>query len=139
MDPRLRKLHKVITAYGKALVAFSGGADSSLLLKVCVDVLGAGKVLAVTAASETYTSEELAHAEKFAKKLGGQGVVEAMTMNYAQVLAGLGSSYLQQQNFRKAKELLKQSLEQAKKTSETPERRQLVKQVEEGLSRLKRW
>ena len=76
---------------------------------------------------------------KFAKKMGGQGVVEAMTMNYAQVLAGLGSSYLQQQNFRKAKELLKQSLEQAKKTSETPERRQLVKQVEDGLSRLKRW
>ena len=31
------------------------------------------------------------------------------------------------------------SLEQAKKTSETPERRQLINQVEEGLSRLKRW
>ncbi|CAN5446101.1 hypothetical protein BH11CYA1_BH11CYA1_10910 [soil metagenome] len=76
---------------------------------------------------------------KFAKKLGSQGVVEAMTLNYAQVLAGLGSSYLQQQNFRKAKELLKQSLEQAKKTSETPERRQLIKQVEDGLSHLKRW
>ncbi len=74
-DPRLRKLHTVITAYGKALVAFSGGADSSLLLKVCVDVLGAGKVLAVTAASETYTSEELVHAEKFAKKLGVEHVV----------------------------------------------------------------
>ena len=76
---------------------------------------------------------------KFAKKLGGQGVVEAMTINYAQVLAHLGNSYYQQQNFRKAKELFKQSLEQAKKTSETPERRQLIKQVEEGLSRLKRW
>lgn len=76
---------------------------------------------------------------KFAKKLGSQGVVEAMTLNYAQVLAGLGSSYLQQQNFRKGKELLKQSLEQAKKTSETPERRQLIKQVEDGLSRLKHW
>ncbi|MFA6210304.1 MAG: tetratricopeptide repeat protein [Candidatus Obscuribacterales bacterium] len=76
---------------------------------------------------------------KFAKKLGSQGVVEAMTLNYAQVLAGLGSSYMQQQNYRKAKDLLKQSLEQAKKTSETPERRQLIKQVEEGLGRLKRW
>ncbi len=76
---------------------------------------------------------------KFAKKMGGAGVVEAMTFNYSQVLAALGSSYLQQQNFRKAKELFKLSLENAKKSPETPERRQLIKQVEDGLGRLKRW
>lgn len=74
---------------------------------------------------------------KLAKKVGSQGTIDAMTFNYAQVLAGLGSSYMQQQNYRKTKELFKQSLEQAKKTKETPERRQLVKQLEDGLARIK--
>ena len=74
---------------------------------------------------------------KFAKKVGSQGTIDAMTFNYAQVLAGLGSSYMQQQNYRKTKELFKQSLEQAKKTKETPERRQLIKQLEDGLARIK--
>ena len=47
------------------VVAFSGGVDSSLLLKVAYDVLG-DKVLAVTARSSTYPEREYREAVDFA-------------------------------------------------------------------------
>jgi pyridinium-3,5-biscarboxylic acid mononucleotide sulfurtransferase len=63
------KLKEILGKYGSLLVAYSGGVDSSLLLKVAHDVLG-GKVLAVIAASETYPQVEGKAAVKFARKLG---------------------------------------------------------------------
>ena len=39
-DSRSIKLEAIIRERPKALVAFSGGVDSTLLLKVCRDVLG---------------------------------------------------------------------------------------------------
>jgi len=44
-------LERILAAYGRVAVAFSGGADSSLLLKKAVDVLGAENVLALTVRS----------------------------------------------------------------------------------------
>ena len=64
-----KKLKEILKSYGDLLVAYSGGVDSSLLLKVAHDVLGK-KVLAVIAESKTYTKEEGDSAVKFAKKLG---------------------------------------------------------------------
>jgi uncharacterized protein len=52
----------------KVLVAFSGGVDSSFLLKVAADVLGEN-VLAVIASSETYPSKERDEAIKLAGRL----------------------------------------------------------------------
>ncbi len=54
-----------------ALVAYSGGVDSTFLLKVAHDVLG-DKVVAVTATSETYPSDETEDAVKMAKQLGAK-------------------------------------------------------------------
>lgn len=54
----------------KVVVAFSGGVDSTFLLKVAVDTLGYQNVLAVTADSETYPSSELEEAKRLADVMG---------------------------------------------------------------------
>ena len=65
---KYEKLKNLIGEMGKVLVAFSGGVDSSFLLKVAVDVLGED-VLAVIASSETYPEKERDEAVKLAKRL----------------------------------------------------------------------
>jgi uncharacterized protein len=69
------KLKAIIGSRPKALVAFSGGVDSTLLLKVCRDVLGPRNVTAVTGVSQTYTPEELAAARRTARGLGVRHVL----------------------------------------------------------------
>jgi uncharacterized protein len=54
-----------------AVIAFSGGVDSSFLLSVAREVIGS-RVLAVTAESPTYPTEEAALAKKLAKRLGAR-------------------------------------------------------------------
>jgi uncharacterized protein len=67
MDKKLKHLKKLIREMGSVLVAYSGGLDSSFLLKVAKDCLG-DKVLAVTAVSETYTKKELEFAKSFCQQ-----------------------------------------------------------------------
>src|SRR3990170_4952654 len=59
--------------YKKVLVAFSGGVDSALVLKVASDSLGVENVLAVTADSPSYPKEELDNAIKLAQEFGLNG------------------------------------------------------------------
>lgn len=64
------RLREIFQAMGRVLVAYSGGVDSSLLLKVAVDTLGTRNVLAVTALSPLYPERELATAKEGAKAMG---------------------------------------------------------------------
>lgn len=66
---KLERLKDAIKNLESVVVAFSGGVDSSLLAKVCYDVLG-DKAMAVTANSETYQGFELEDAKKIAKEIG---------------------------------------------------------------------
>ena len=69
VEKKLKKLKKIIKAYPGAVVAFSGGVDSSLLLAIAKEVLQE-KIIAVTAVSPVHPSDELQTARRFTKKLG---------------------------------------------------------------------
>ncbi|MDW8025555.1 MAG: ATP-dependent sacrificial sulfur transferase LarE [Armatimonadota bacterium] len=75
IDERLRRLHEVIKPLESVVVAFSGGVDSTLLLKVCLDVLGYENVLAVTAKSELYPDEEVEAACALASQLNARHLI----------------------------------------------------------------
>ena len=68
-DEKLKKLKDDLRNMEKVVVAFSGGVDSTFLLKTAHDVLGAN-VIAVTARSSTYPEREYAEAAQFIKGLG---------------------------------------------------------------------
>src|SRR5947208_2743542 len=74
---KLDRLRQIVRGYGSALVAFSGGADSALVLKVAADELGA-RARALTAVSPTMARRERARAVAFAEGLGvASDVVES--------------------------------------------------------------
>jgi pyridinium-3,5-biscarboxylic acid mononucleotide sulfurtransferase len=54
---KYQKLKEILTGMGSIMVAFSGGTDSSLVLKVAHDVLG-DKVVAMTAVSASLPASE---------------------------------------------------------------------------------
>lgn len=66
---RLEQMQTALKGMGSVLVAYSGGVDSTLVLKIAHDVLG-DRVLAVTAKSPLYTASEAEIAEKIAAELG---------------------------------------------------------------------
>jgi uncharacterized protein len=70
LDKKLSRLKKIISNMDSVLISFSGGVDSTLLLKVTSRVLPQDKILAVTAYSATYPKEELLFAKDVARTFG---------------------------------------------------------------------
>jgi len=62
---KFAKLQELLRGYGKVTVAYSGGVDSSFLLKAALNTLGKENVLAITILSSVTPREELAETEKF--------------------------------------------------------------------------
>jgi len=69
LEDKYRALRGIIEGLGSALVAFSGGVDSTLLAKVAADCLG-DRAVAVTAVSPTYPVAELTEARRLAEEIG---------------------------------------------------------------------
>ena len=67
-------LRKLLDGCGSALVAFSGGVDSTLVLKVGVDQLGE-RCVAATGLSASYAPEEMDEARAVAATLGARHVM----------------------------------------------------------------
>jgi pyridinium-3,5-biscarboxylic acid mononucleotide sulfurtransferase len=67
---KLAALRAEVGLVARAVVAFSGGADSALLASVATDVLGPGRVLCVTAVSASLAPEELADCRALAREWG---------------------------------------------------------------------
>ena len=76
-DAVLERLQAQFAGVADAVVAFSGGVDSSLVLAAAARALGPDHVTAVTATSPTYLDEELAAATAAAASLGVEHVVVA--------------------------------------------------------------
>jgi uncharacterized protein len=70
IEEKERNLKKTLSLMGRALVAFSGGADSTFLLYTAGEAMGRENVLAVIAQSPTYPAEEIEDAIKLADRLG---------------------------------------------------------------------
>jgi uncharacterized protein len=74
LQTKYDRLQKIIRRSESAVVAFSGGVDSTFLLKVCADLLG-DRVLAVTARSETFPARELAEARSLAGQIDVKHII----------------------------------------------------------------
>ncbi len=72
MQQKVDHLKAILREMESVVVAFSGGVDSTFLLKTALNELGEEKVLAVTADSETYPTRELEEAKEIAKTLGAR-------------------------------------------------------------------
>jgi uncharacterized protein len=68
---KYNKLREIISEMDSALVAYSAGVDSTLVLKVAHDVLGE-RVLAATGLSDTYPEEEMDEARDLAAEIGAE-------------------------------------------------------------------
>lgn len=68
---KLDRLRRIVTDMESVLVAFSGGIDSTLVLKIAHDELGT-KAVGITAVSPTYPAAELESAARTAQEIGAQ-------------------------------------------------------------------
>lgn len=71
---KLHRMHGLLQGMGSVLVAYSGGIDSTLVLKIAHDQLGAN-ALAVTAVSPTLPELELDMARRVASEIGARHLI----------------------------------------------------------------
>ena len=74
LSRKFEKLKNEIKKLDSAIVAFSGGVDSVLVLKAAYDILGAN-VIAVTADSHSLPRRELEETKKIAEEIGARHLV----------------------------------------------------------------
>jgi len=71
IDEKYARLKKLLREMGSVVIGYSGGVDSTLLLKVASQVLGQN-ALAVIGQSETYPSKEFEEAVALAQQMGAR-------------------------------------------------------------------
>lgn len=74
LSGKLECVKNILSEMQSILLAYSGGVDSTFLLKVAKDVLK-DKAIAVTATSEIYPLRELEEAKKNTKMLGAKHII----------------------------------------------------------------
>jgi uncharacterized protein len=74
IQKKYEQLQAILKEIGTVAIGYSGGVDSTLLLKVAADVLGA-KALAMIGRSETYPTREFEEAVALAERMEARYVV----------------------------------------------------------------
>lgn len=72
MNPTEKKnlLINEIKKYKRVAVAFSGGVDSTFLLKMCIETLGSNNVIALTADCSAFPKRELDETDRLCTEMG---------------------------------------------------------------------
>jgi len=70
VEEKFARLKEIFLSMGRVVVAYSGGVDSTFLLRVAQETLGNENVLAVTALSPLFPERELAGAKRMAQEMG---------------------------------------------------------------------
>jgi uncharacterized protein len=110
VEEKLLKLREIVKDLESVVVAFSGGVDSTLVAKVCYEVLKDNSMV-VTARSETYPDFEFEEAKGLAKEIG----IKHLVLNTSELaIEGFASNppnrcyFCKTELFEKLKDIAKQ-------------------------------
>jgi uncharacterized protein len=70
LKDKYKTLQEILKDLGNVIIAYSGGVDSTFLLKVAIDTLGAENVLACINAGPAEPAGQLQRAKEFAQSIG---------------------------------------------------------------------
>ncbi len=70
VEEKYAQLQGILRDIGRVAIGFSGGVDSTLLLRVALDTLGGENVLALIGDSDSYPTRELQEAKALAEEMG---------------------------------------------------------------------
>ena len=88
LQQKYDKLKEILADSGRLLIAYSGGVDSTFLLKVAVDTLGKDKVSACIAQGPSLPQSQYGRAARLAKEMGAEMMtIQADEMSDAAYLA----------------------------------------------------
>ena len=79
IEDKAERLREIVRAMGRAIVAYSGGVDSTVLLKFAVECLGNENVIAVTAHSLLFPERERDWAKKMAELLNAKQIIVSLS------------------------------------------------------------
>ena len=87
LETKYRRLKEILADIGGVVVAYSGGVDSTLLLKAALEALG-DRALAVTVASAIHPTGEVEEAAALARQLGARhSILELDVMGNEQLVS----------------------------------------------------